>query len=77
MLPGLTIIKKCSACSKLIKQETISSGNTFGATFWTDGKREAPMLPEQPWLVMCPHCHVPLWIDELEELVGDLIKEDD
>lgn len=26
------------------------------------------MLPDQPWLVMCPHCHVPLWIDELEVL---------
>ena len=26
------------------------------------------MLPDQPWLVMCPHCHAPLWIDELEEL---------
>lgn len=68
MTPGLTIIRKCSACFKLIKQHTIGSGNTFGATFWTDGKREAPMLPDQPWLVMCPHCHVPLWIDELEEL---------
>lgn len=26
------------------------------------------MLPDQPWLVMCPHCHVPLWIDELEKI---------
>ena len=26
------------------------------------------MLPDQPWLVICPHCHAPLWIDELEEL---------
>ncbi len=68
MLPGPTIIKKCSSCLKPIAQDTIASGNTFGATFWTDGKREAPMLPDQPWLVMCPHCHALLWIDELEEL---------
>lgn len=68
MLPGRTIIRKCSACSKPIEKDTIASGNTFGATFWTDGKRDAPMLPDQPWLVMCPHCHTPLWIDELEEL---------
>lgn len=68
MIPGPTIIRKCSACLKSIRQHTIISGNTFGAIFWTDGKREAPMLPDQPWLVMCPHCHVPLWIDELEEL---------
>ena len=26
------------------------------------------MLPDQPWLVMCPHCRAPLWIDELEKL---------
>jgi hypothetical protein len=68
MTPGPTIIKKCSVCSKPIKQHTIGSGNTFGATFWTDGKREAPMLPDQPWLIMCPHCQAALWIDEQEEI---------
>jgi len=68
MTPGPTIIRKCSACFKSIEQHTIGSGNTFSAKYWTDGKREAPMLPDQPWLVMCPHCHAPLWIDELEEL---------
>lgn len=68
MILGPAIIKQCSACSKLIKQFTIQSGNTFGAKFWTDGKHEAPMLPDQPWLVICPHCHAPLWINELEPL---------
>ena len=68
MTPGPTIIKKCSACSKYIEQHTIASGNTFGAIYWTDGKRETPMMPDQPWLIMCPHCHAPLWIDELDEL---------
>jgi len=68
MTHGPIIIRKCSVCSKSIEQHTIGSGNTFGATFWTDGKREAPMLPDQPWLVMCPHCQAPLWIDELEKI---------
>ncbi len=68
MTPGPTTIRKCSVCSKSIVEHTIGSGNTFGATFWTDGKRKAPMLPDQPWLVMCPHCHAPVWIDELEQL---------
>src|SRR4030067_1169918 len=68
MLPGNTIIRKCTACAKPIEQDTISSGNTFGATYWTDGKCNAPMLPDQPWLVMCPHCHSALWIDELKIL---------
>ena len=66
MLPGPTIVKKCSECSKLIREPTILSGNTFGAVFWTDGKREAPMLPDHPWLVKCPHCQTLIWIDELE-----------
>ncbi len=68
MMLGPTVIKQCSACSMLIKQNSILSGNTFGAKFWTDGKREAPMLPDQPWLVLCPHCHAPLWINELQSL---------
>ncbi len=68
MLPGPTIIKKCLKCSGLIEEHTIESGNTFGAIFWTDGKRDAPMLPDQPWLVKCPHCQTLLWIDEQEEV---------
>ena len=68
MLPGPTIIKKCSECSGLIEESTIMSGNTFGATFWTDGKREAPMLPDYWWLVTCPHCLAPLWLDEQEQV---------
>ena len=64
MTPGPTIIRECSACGKHIAQHTIASGNTFGARFWTDGKRSAPMLPDQPWLVKCQHCDTLIWIDE-------------
>ncbi len=68
MLPGPTIVKKCSECSELINEQTITSGYTFGATFWTDGKREAAMLPDQPWLVKCPHYQSLIWTDELERV---------
>lgn len=68
MILGPAVIRQCAACSKLIQQFTIQSGNTFGAKFWTDGQREAPMLPDQPWLVLCPHCHALLWINELQPL---------
>ena len=71
MTPGPTIIRKCSACVKHITQDTIGSGNTFGARFWTDGKRDAPMLPDQPWLIRCPHCATLIWIDEQEQ-VGEI-----
>lgn len=64
MLPGKSIILKCSACKKLIEQETISSGNTFGARYWTDGKEDTPMLPDAPQFVKCGHCATLIWIDE-------------
>ena len=68
MIPGPTIIRKCSSCNKHIAEKTIESGNTFGARFWTDGKRHAPMLPDQPLLVRCPHCSSLVWIGEQEKL---------
>jgi hypothetical protein len=69
MLPGPTMIRKCSICTGLILEDTIASGNTFGARYWTDGKMEAPMLPDEPWLVKCPHCGALVWLDK-QQLVG-------
>ena len=68
MLPGPTVFRRCSACKKLIEQFTLTSGNTIGARFWTDGKRDAPMLPDEPWLVKCQHCGALVWIDEQQEV---------
>jgi hypothetical protein len=64
---GPTIIKTCSECSGWIEEDTIVSGNTFGAIFFTDGKMDAPMLPDKPLLVKCPHCQAFIWIDEQEK----------
>lgn len=71
MTPGPTIIRKCSSCGKHIAQHTIGSGNTFGARFWTDGWRDAPMLPDEPWLLKCPHCSTLVWLDEQKQ-VGEV-----
>ena len=68
MTPGPTLIYSCSTCEKNIAYCTIESGNIFGARFWTDGKRDAPMLPEEPWLIKCPHCDTLIWVDELTQL---------
>ncbi|MCK5862112.1 MAG: hypothetical protein KAH38_06485 [Candidatus Hydrogenedentes bacterium] len=67
MLPGPVIIHECPVCSNLIEQNTLASGNTFGARFWTDGKMDAPMLPDQAWLVKCEHCSALVWLDEKTE----------
>ena len=70
MLPGPVLIKKCSACGGLIEEETLVSGNTCGAVYWTDGEYYALMLPDAPRLVKCPFCRALLWLEELE-VVGD------
>jgi hypothetical protein len=71
MYPGPTYIKNCPECSCKLEEPTWLSGNTIGAIHWTDGKTEAPMLPDLPQLVMCPDCDAFLWLANLE-VVGDL-----
>jgi hypothetical protein len=68
MQPGPTIIRECPTCSQYIKQVTLESGNMVGARFWTDGKMDAPMMPEQPWLVKCPSCKSLFWVDKAKQL---------
>jgi len=65
MIPGPLLIKECPHCLGSFKESSLGSGNTFGATFWTDGRCEAPMLPDQEWLLICPHCGAGSWSDEL------------
>lgn len=59
---------KAPGCIKPVKFSTIGSGNTFGVTFWTDGKREAPMLPDEPWLRKSPSEGILFWSDECEKI---------
>ena len=66
--PGPDIIRECPKCQARLVQETTASGNTMGATFWTDGKMDASMLPSRPLLVKCPKCGALLWIDEITKL---------
>lgn len=70
MTPGPTLIVKCSSCDGLFKQRTIASGNTSRAKYWTDGKMEAPMFPNIPAAVSCPHCQSLVWLHELEEVAN-------
>jgi len=58
------IVRECPHCKTHLAQEETVSGNTIGAKLYTDGKREAKMLPDHPWLVRCPHCSNLFWVDE-------------
>ena len=42
------IVRECPHCKAHVVQEETLSGNTIGAKFYTDGKREAKMLPDHP-----------------------------
>ena len=50
------IVRECPHCKAHVVQEDTLSGNTIGAKFYTDGKREAKMLPDHPSLAKCPVC---------------------
>lgn len=56
MLPDNPRVLTCPKCRGQKNVLSLMSGNTFGTTFWSDTKREAPMLPEVSVVQKCPHC---------------------
>ena len=66
MRPGPRTIRACPHCSEPFEEPTIASGNTFGAKIWSDGKMDAPMLPEHHAFVSCPSCNEPFWVKNSE-----------
>ena len=70
MIPGPTQIIACPHCGARASYGTLLSGNTFGATVWTDGKMEAPMLPRPPAVVRCAGCSTCYWLEKAE-VVGE------
>jgi hypothetical protein len=62
------IVRECPHCKAYVVEEATLSGNTIGATVYTDGKREAKMLPDHPALVKCPVCGGLFWVEEAEKV---------
>jgi hypothetical protein len=50
------VLYKCPNCNKLYSYFILLSGNTFGAIFYSDGFRIAPMLPNLLLLSKCNVC---------------------
>jgi hypothetical protein len=71
MMPGPTIVRKCPHCEQSVAQDSLASGNTIGATFWSDGRMIAPMLPDSLDLVKCPKCMKLFWFNKSIK-VGEL-----
>jgi len=72
MTPGPHKILKTVPTGLLVKIESLNSGNTVGARFWTDGKCVAPMMPDQPWLRRHPVNGELFWTDECEEIATEV-----
>jgi hypothetical protein len=68
MTPGPIVIKSCPHCNQPFKILTIDSGNTFGATIWTDGNMIAPMWIEYPLVIKCPSCGRVFWEEEARKI---------
>lgn len=56
MTPGRPQILTCPNCGQTKEIMSLNSGNTFGAKYWSDNKRIAPMLPEISYVQNCSHC---------------------
>jgi len=67
MTEGPTMVYKCPKCKEEVRRRSLLSGNTFGATYFSDGKRTAPMLPEFPAIVKCGKCGGFFWLENGEE----------
>ena len=68
MLLGPDAAVSCPSCGAKARYRTSLSGNTFGASYWTDGKRVAPMLAELPEFVRCGACAT---CYRLRDAIGD------
>lgn len=56
MLPGSEFLYECPECGHKFKNQSLLSGNTFGADFFSDGRCIAVMLPEYPDFTKCGGC---------------------
>lgn len=72
MTPGPHKILKTTQSGSLVKIESLNSGNTIGARFWTDGKCVAPMMPDTPWLRRHPVSGELFWTDECDEVATEV-----
>ncbi len=53
---GGLLILTCPHCGETEGVTTLLSGNTFGATYWSDFRTMAPMLPSMSPIQKCPYC---------------------
>jgi hypothetical protein len=65
------IVVMCPVCHNQVKIEELHASNTAAAKFWTDGKMEAPLIPEQFDVMSCPHGSHLFWKSEAQEIARE------
>lgn len=58
---------ECPSCGRVHWRLNVLSGNTLGATHWTDGFMDASMLPETHEIGRCRGCRRRYWRREAKE----------
>lgn len=66
MILGPDIYYKCPKCGAYLYTHSLTSGNTFGAKTYSDGRMDAPMLPKFPNLTKCRKCEAIVMLNRLE-----------
>ena len=67
---------KCPVCATCVSKPSLMSGNTIRARLYSDGKEDAPFLPEFPAITKCPNCQHIYWLNantKCEKQDSDLI----
>lgn len=68
MTLGDQYVYKCPTCGNLLFNNSLMSGNLYGAKFYSDGKMNAPMLREFPNLTKCQKCNTFLWLSKMDAI---------
>ena len=68
MMPGPISVVIPKGGVTPVKIRSLLSGNTIGATFWTDGKCQGPMLAEYSWLLKYKGENLLFWDGEYVEI---------
>lgn len=61
-------IKQCPDCGSEFKAWEVSSCNTFGAKYYTDGYVKGPMYDAGSLLLICPECSKYFWREDVPTL---------
>lgn len=62
------ICKECPKCSYRYKIWHVSSCNTFGAKFYTDGYIDGEMYDDGGRILICPNCKEVMWVEDIQTI---------